>query len=497
MGLLSLIVFLPLLGAILLLFFPKDAHKAIRIFAIIIFSAIFLLSLPLYFQFDSSQSGLQFEEQINWIGSIGASYHIGVDGISVLLVLLTAFLGPIVCLSTWKNITIRIRGFYISLLLLQTGMLGAFVSFDLLLFYIFWEVMLIPMFFLIGIWGSENRIYATVKFFLYTMVGSLLMFLAGLYLYNVAGTFELSILYETIRANSIPESVQLWLFAAFALSFAIKVPLFPFHTWLPDAHVQAPTAGSVILAGVLLKMGTYGFIRFAIPLFPDATLVFAPYLSTLAAVGIIYGALMALAQTDMKKLIAYSSVSHLGYVVLGLFAFNSAGQLSLQGVEGGIYQMLSHGLSTGSLFLLVGVIYERRHTKTIAEFGGLAKVMPIYAVIFMITMLSSIGLPGLNGFIGEFLILMGAFSANYVFGIMGALGVILGAVYMLILYQRTFFGEITNKKNLPLNDLTAREIVVFAPLIIMMVIMGIFPNLFLEKMHATLQALPNIEMFTR
>lgn len=497
MGLLSLIVFLPLLGAIILLLFPQGADKAIRMFSLLIFAVVFVISLPLYFNFDSTLSTLQFEEQIQWIEGINASYHIGVDGISVLLVLLTTFLGPIVCLSTWTNVQIRIKEFYISLLMLQTGMLGAFVAFDLLLFYIFWEVMLIPMFLLIGVWGAENRIYAAVKFFLFTMVGSLFMFLAGLYLYNVVGSFELTVLYDAVTTHSIPADVQFWLFAAFALSFAIKVPVFPLHTWLPDAHVQAPTAGSVILAGILLKMGTYGFIRFAIPLFPDAVVVFAPYMSTLAAIGIIYGALMALAQTDMKKLIAYSSVSHLGYVVLGLFAFNEAGKLSLHGAEGAIYQMLNHGLSTGALFLLVGVIYERRHTKAIAEFGGLAKVMPIYATIFMITMLSSIGLPGLNGFIGEFLILLGAFSANMTFGILGALGVVLGAVYMLVLYQRTFFGQITNDKNKDLKDLSLREVVVFIPLIIMMVVMGIFPNFFLSKMHATIEALPNIEIFVR
>lgn len=497
MGLLSLIVFLPLLAAILLLFFPKSAEQPARLFTMAVMTVTFFLSLPLYFRFDSALATLQFEEQVKWIQGINASYHIGVDGISLLLVLLTTFLGPIVVLSTWSAITTRIKEFYISVLMLQTGMLGAFVAFDLLLFYFFWELMLIPMFLLIGIWGSENRIYAAVKFFIFTMVGSLFMFLAGLYLYNVAGTFELTVLYEAVKEHNIMPNVQVWLFLAFALSFAIKVPLFPLHTWLPDAHVQAPTAGSVILAGVLLKMGTYGFLRFAIPLFPDAVLEFSPWLSTLAAIGIIYGALMALAQKDMKKLVAYSSVSHLGYVVLGLFAFNSAGQLSLQGVEGAIYQMLNHGLSTGALFLLVGVIYERRHTKEIAEFGGLAKVMPMYATVFMITMLSSIGLPGLNGFIGEFLILMGTFSANKIFGILGASGVILGAVYMLVLYQKTFFGKVTNPKNENLPDLSVRELALFIPLILMMVVMGVFPNLFLSKMHATLQALPNIEVFVR
>ncbi len=497
MGLLSLIVFLPLLGAIAIALFPKSAENAIRNFTLAILTLGFVISLPLYFQFDNTQSGLQFEEQIQWIDAIHASYHIGIDGVSVLLVLLTTFLGPIVCLSTWSSIEEKIKEFYVTLLILQFGMLGAFVAYDLLLFYVFWEIMLIPMFLLIGIWGGENRVYAAVKFFIYTMVGSLFMFLAGLYLYNVADSFDLSLLYQAVRIHSIAPDVQYWLFLAFALSFAIKVPLFPLHTWLPDAHVQAPTAGSVILASVLLKMGTYGFIRFAIPLFPDAVLELAPYFSLLASIGIIYGALMALAQDDIKKLIAYSSVSHLGYVILGLFAFNNAGMLSQQGVEGAIYQMLNHGISTGALFLLVGVIYERRHTKKIAEFGGLAKVMPIYAVVFMITTLSSIGLPGLNGFVGEFLILMGAFTANKFFGVMGAFGVILGAVYMLVLYQRTFFGPITKTENEKLTDLTLREIIVFVPLIIMMFVMGIFPNLFLTMMHVTLQALPNTPLFVR
>jgi NADH-quinone oxidoreductase subunit M len=451
----------------------------------LIFSLVeFVISLPLFFLFNNTTHEMQFQELVPWIESYGISYHLGIDGISLLLVLLTTFLTVLCVLSAFSAIQNRVKEFMISFLFLETGMVGALVALDLVLFYIFWEIMLVPMYLLIGIWGApKRRVYAAIKFFLYTMAGSVLMLLAILALYFIHGkatgnyTFDLLELYKF----GVPVGLQYWLFGAFALAFAIKVPMFPFHTWLPDAHTEAPTAGSVILAGVLLKMGTYGFIRFAIPLFPNAAMKFLPLICVLALIGIIYGALVSMMQDDLKRLVAFSSVSHLGYVMLGMFAFNT------QGVEGSVYQMLNHGISTGSLFLIVGIIYERRHTRMISDFGGLSKVMPIYAAIFMIVTLSSIGLPGTNGFVGEFLILLGAFKARTLYGVLGATGVVLGAAYMLWMFQRVMFGEIKNPENLKLRDLNVREIAYMVPMVIMIFLMGIYPKLFFQKMDVTVE----------
>jgi NADH-quinone oxidoreductase subunit M len=481
---LSLLIFFPILGAIILCFINKENGRALR-WVTLIFSLIeFIFSLPLFFAFDSKTGAMQFVEDWWWIQSYGISYKLGIDGISLLLVLLTTFLTILCILCSWTAITFRVKEFMISFLFLETGMIGALVALDLVLFYVFWEVMLIPMYLLIGVWGDpKRRIYAAIKFFLFTMAGSVLMLVAILILYFLnqkatgVSTFDVLELYKL----GLPVGTQYWLFGAFALAFAIKVPMFPFHTWLPDAHTEAPTAGSVILAGVLLKMGTYGFIRFAIPLFPNAAFDLMPLVSILALIGIIYGALVSMMQPDLKRLVAFSSVSHLGYVMLGMFAFN------MQGVEGAIYQMLNHGISTGSLFLIVGMVYERRHTRLIADFGGLSKVMPIYAVFFMIVTLSSIGLPGTNGFVGEFLILLGAFQSNVVYGVLAATGVVLGAAYMLWMFQRVMFGKITRPENEKLKDLNAREITILVPMVIMIFLMGIYPKLFFSKMDASVE----------
>src|ERR671931_804528 len=434
--LLSVIVFLPLLGAIVLAGVPREHVNALRWGAFIAMLVTFGVSLVLYPLFDPALPGMQLSEHSAWISSVGIFYHLGIDGISLPLVLLTTFLSPIAFLGAWHGITTKVKEFAMFMLLLETAMLGAFLALDLFLFFIFWEAMLIPMYFIIGIWGGEDRLYATVKFILYTMAGSALMLVAILALYVFNQQFSGQLSFDLLDLYRVPLSLrqQKWLFLAFFLSFAIKVPLFPFHTWLPDAHVEAPTPGSVILAGVLLKMGGYGLLRFAFPLFPNAALEAQPWIALLAVVGIIYGALVAMVQPDMKKLVAYSSVSHLGFVVLGIFSF------TMQGMEGAIYQMLNHGISTGALFLLVGIIYERRHTRLIEEFGGLANRMPVYAAIFFIVTLSSIGLPGLNGFVGEFLVLLGTFGANRVRATLAATGVILSAVYMLWMYQRVIWG---------------------------------------------------------
>jgi NADH-quinone oxidoreductase subunit M len=479
----SAIIFLPLFAAILLLFIAKEEEELARRFAFSITLVTFILSLGLLVQFDSSKADFQFVERASWISDFGIQYYVGVDGVSLFLVLLTTFLMPIVLLGAW-DIHQRVKEYLFFFLLLETGMIGALVAIDLFLFYVFWEVMLIPMYFLIGVWGGPRRIYAAIKFLLYTMIGSLLMLVAILYLVYLHNaqygfvTFDLLQLYKL----QIPEQAQLWLFAAFALSFAIKVPLFPFHTWLPDAHVEAPTGGSVILAGVLLKMGTYGFLRFALPLFPEAAHAATPAIMALAVIGIIYGALVAMVQPDLKKLVAYSSVSHLGFVMLGMFAFN------VQGVQGSIYQMLNHGISTGALFLLVGVVYERRHTRLISEYGGLWKQTPLYASIFLVTMLSSIGLPGLNGFIGEFLIMLGAFKANVWAGVFAVSGIVLGAVYMLWMYQRVIFGPLKNEENKKLLDLSPREVAIFAPLVALMLVMGLYPQPLLTRMEKSVEA---------
>lgn len=480
---LSAIVFIPLLGSLLVLATPRSRSGLVRGVAFTVMVIDFLVSLPLFWAFSPDSAAFQFIEKVSWIPTMGISYHLGLDGISLLLVLLTTFLGPIVVLGS-SSVTKHLKAYFVSMLLLQTGMLGTFLSLDLFLFYVFWEVMLIPMYFLIGIWGGAERIYAALKFFIYTMVGSLLMLVGILWIYfnvNVPGighTFDYTLI---MRHAQFGVTAQLWLFAAFALAFAIKVPMFPFHTWLPDAHVQAPTAGSVILAGVLLKMGTYGYIRFAMPMFPEGVDYFRPLLMTLAVIGIVYGALVSIVQVDMKKLVAYSSVSHLGFVMLGLFAMNT------QAVSGAVIQMINHGLSTGALFLLVGVVYDRRHTRLIAEYGGIAKMMPWYTVVFTIVTLSSIGVPGLNGFIGEFLILVGAYKASPVAAIIAATGVILAAIYMLWMLRRVFFGPITNKANETLTDLKPVEWASLLPLLVFIVWIGVHPNTFLSKFSVSIE----------
>jgi len=483
MPLLSLIVFTPLIGALFVMLTSAEQHTALRRGAFIFSLLPFALSVYLLMQFDAGNPGFQFTENVPWIPAFGVSYSVGIDGMSLFLLLLTTFLTPLVILAGW-DVHRRIKEYMVFMLLMETGMLGAFVAIDLFLFYVFWEVMLVPMYFLIGVWGGERRVYAAIKFVLFTMTGSLLMLVAILYLVTLHGqqtgqlTFDLVRLYDF----SIPVSVQRWLFAAFALAFAIKVPMFPLHTWLPDAHTEAPTGGSVILAGVMLKMGTYGFLRFAIPLFPLAAREAMPIIVVLATIGIVYGALVSMVQPDLKRLVAYSSVSHLGFVMLGMAALN------MQGVEGSIYQMLNHGLSTGALFLAVGVIYERRHTRLITEFGGLWQQLPIYGAIFMIVMLSSVGLPGLNGFVGEFLILLGAFGTHRVAAAVAVSGVVLGAVYMLWMYQRVMFGPLENPANRQLKDLSRREIFVFAPILVMFFVMGLYPRPFLSRMEPSVQA---------
>ncbi len=480
--LLNVIAYLPLAGALLLLLFPKERKDLIAWFATAVAGCGFLASLPLWWGWDAAPRdpyGFRFVQELRWIEAIGARYIVGVDGISMLLVLLTTLLGFIAILSSWTAIQERVKEYYVFLLLLQTGMIGVFISLDFFLFYVFWEVMLVPMYFLIGIWGSQRRLYAAIKFFLYTLLGSVLMLLGILALYfyhgRVAGeyTFDVRVL-QAMGSWTGGEWVHLqwWIWLAFFVGFAIKVPMFPFHTWLPDAHTEAPTAGSVILAGVLLKMGTYGFVRFSLPILPDATREFLPYALTLCVVGIIYGAMVAMVQKDWKRLVAYSSVSHLGFCMLGVFALN------FRGLTGGVLQMVNHGLSTGALFLIVGLVYERRHTRLIADYGGLSKVMPVFAVFFMIMTLSSIGMPGIpgNGFVGEFTILMGAFEmAQKFWAILAATGIVLGAAYMLWLYQRTMFGKLENPENQGLKDLSGREALTLIPLTVLSFWIGIYP----------------------
>ncbi|RJP18368.1 MAG: NADH-quinone oxidoreductase subunit M [Candidatus Abyssobacteria bacterium SURF_5] len=488
---LSIITYIPVVGAlIIMLFLRRDT--TIKWFANVVVLVDFIVSLRLVSGFVKDRHVLQFVERADWIQSLGVQYFFGVDGISILLVMLTTFLGVLAVLSSWSAIHERVKEYYIFMLLLQTGMLGVFFSLDFFLFYVFWEVMLVPMYFLIGVWGGPRKLYAAIKFFLYTLAGSVLMLLAILALwfihYHQTGerSFEIMRFYNL----DIPFHIQRWLFLAFFVGFAIKVPMFPFHTWLPDAHVEAPTAGSVILAGVLLKMGTYGFVRFSLPLFPEAMMWFLPYGITLAVIGIVYGALTAMMQPDMKKLVAYSSVSHLGFVMLGVFALNQ------QGIEGGILQMINHGLSTGALFLAVGLIYERRHTRMIKDFGGLSKQMPVYAAMFMIVTLSSIGLPGLNGFIGEFTILVGAFKALWMKSVvvneaistlmvlLATSGIVLGAAYMLWMFQRVMFGKLENPENMKLKDLNLREAMTLIPIIFLCFWIGVYPKPFLKFMEA-------------
>ena len=475
---LSLILFTPLLGALVLLLVNKQNASAIRMIANVFAFVGFLISVPLWFTFDAKSPDYQFVERLPWIPSVGAEYFLGVDGFSVLLILLTTMMGFIAVLSSWNAIEERVKEYYIFLLMLQTGMLGAFMALDFLLFFLFWEVMLVPMYFLIGIWGSANRLYSAIKFFLYTLVGSVVMLLGILALYfayhSATGVYSFDV--TKYQQFGFDQNLQWWAFIALFLGFAIKVPMFPFHTWLPDAHTDAPTAGSVILAAVLLKMGTYGFIRFSLPILPYGTRVFMPYVVFLCLVGIVYGGLIALAQKDWKRLVAYSSVSHMAMVMLGMFALNPVG------ITGSIVQQLNHGISTGALFLLVGVVYERRHTREISEYGGLSKVMPVYASIFLLMTMSSIGLPTLNGFIGEFLILQGVFVASKLWAAVAASGVVIGAAYMLYLYQRTMFGKIENPKNLNLPDLSLREFATFAPLIVLTIWIGLYPKPFLDRL---------------
>ncbi len=484
MPLLSAIVFAPLAAAAVLLAVPRAPARLVRALALLGMLADLGLAFLLLTRFGAS-AGFELVERSPWIERWGIEYHLGVDGISLWLVVLTAFIGPIAVLASWSGVQERVREFHVLLLVLQSGMQGVFLSLDLFLFYVFWEVSLVPMYFLIGIWGHERRLYAAIKFVLYTMAGSLLMLVAILTLVvehaSQVGyyTFALPALYDT----QIAPVQQVWYFAAFALAFAIKVPLWPLHTWLPDAHVEAPTAGSVILAGILLKMGGYGFLRFAMPLFPHGLQAALPLLMGLAVVGVVYGALVAMVQPDMKKLVAYSSVSHLGFVMLGLLS------ASRQGLEGGIYQMLGHGLSTGALFLLVGMLYERRHSRAIADFGGLARSMPIYATVLVFVTLSSIGLPGLNGFVGEFLILLGVFKEHRLHAIVATTGVVLGAIYMLWLLERVLFGPVRHEANRNLPDLSKREILIFVPILILVVLMGVYPKPFLQRMHPAVGAL--------
>jgi NADH-quinone oxidoreductase subunit M len=485
---LTSLIALPVAGALLLLFVRGDEERSaplVRNIALVVSVLVFAETLLLWSRFDAASADFQFVERHAWIPKFGIEYFVGVDGISLMLLVLTGFLTPLALLGSWESIHKQTRAFCVFVLLLESAMMGVFISLDLFLFYIFWDAMLVPMYFLIGIWGYERRIYAAVKFILYTMAGSVLMLLAILglaYLHSTtpgAGGYSFDLL--KLYGLQVPLHLQFWFFLAFALAFAIKVPLFPFHTWLPDAHVEAPTGGSVILAGVMLKMGTYGFVRFAFPLFPQAAAYFAPALAVLAVIGIIYGALVAMVQPDMKKLVAYSSVSHLGFVVLGIASMNT------QGVSGAVYQMLNHGVSTGGLFLIVGMLSDRRHTRLISAYGGLKKVTPHLVAAFLIITLSSIGLPGLNGFVGEFLILLGAFRWDPRLAAFAATGVILSATYMLWMFQRVNYGPVTDAENAGLADLRPREWAVIVPIIAIAVLMGVLPNLFLRPIEPSVE----------
>jgi len=490
---LTIVAFLPVAGMLVLLFFNKENKTLIRVWANAVMIIGFLISLPLWFWFDRETSDqMQFVEKVTWIQTLGAEYHVGIDGISLLLVLLTTLLGPLAVLSSWDAIENRVKEYYAFMLMLQAGMLGVFISLDFFLFYVFWEVMLVPMYFLIGVWGGPRKLYAAIKFFLYTLVGSVLLLLGILALYfafpaiaaehpEIAMQFGTERTFDVLAFHAIAPYLmpdfQWWIFLAFFVGFAIKVPMFPFHTWLPDAHVEAPTAGSVILAGVLLKMGTYGFLRFSLPILPEATKAFVPMMIALSIIGIIYGALVAMMQPDMKKLVAYSSVSHMGFVMLGMFALNP------NGLNGSIIQQINHGISTGALFLIVGMIYERRHTREISQFGGISNVMPVFAIVFLIMTMSSIGLPLLNGFIGEFTIVMGALEENLWWAVAAGAGIVLGAAYMLWLYQRTMLGKVENPANEKLIDMSMREIVTIVPLIIMAFWIGLYPAPFFEVLR--------------
>ncbi|MFQ5848671.1 MAG: NADH-quinone oxidoreductase subunit M [Candidatus Methylomirabilales bacterium] len=487
--LLTIVTFLPSAGAVVLLFIRREREDLVRKVSLLFTGVTLLVALALPFAFNFQSGDVQFVEKVSWIPTIGVTYFLGIDGISLWLVCLTALLSPIAVLCSWEGISDRVKEYHIFLLVLETGMLGVFVSLDLFLFYVFWEVELVPMYFLIGVWGHPaRRLYAAIKFFLYTLFGSVVMLLGILAVYFYAGAHTGTYTFDVLKLTQVSYpwspsllSFQNLVWLAFFLGFAIKVPMFPFHTWLPDAHTEAPTAGSVILAGVLLKMGTYGFVRFNLSMFPEATRYFVPLMVTLSIVAIIYGAMVCLVQKDMKRLIAFSSVSHMGFVMLGMFALN------MQGVQGSILQMVNHGLSTGALFLIVGLIYDRIHSRMIADMGGLSSVMPIYATLFAITMLSSIGLPGLNGFIGEFLILVGAFNVSWVWALAAVSGIVLGAAYMLWMFQRTMFGAVVHEKNQKLPDLTFREAMTLIPLVVMFFWIGLYPVPFLKAMEPSVQ----------
>jgi NADH-quinone oxidoreductase subunit M len=476
---LSTLIFLPVAGAALLLLIPRSQEGLIRVFTLVLSVIIFVISLPLFTKFDKTTHVMQFVERHQWIPAWNINYSLGLDGISILFVLLSTLVIILCVLISWNSIKTKTKEFYISLLMVEGAMIGVFCSLDFFLFYIFWEAMLIPMYLLIGVWGGPNRVYAAVKFFLFTLVGSVLMLVGIIVLYLYSGrTFDI----VELSTRVYPYQMQLWLFWAFFAAFAVKVPMFPVHTWLPDAHTEAPTAGSVILAAILIKMGAYGFLRFSLPILPEASKAMTPAMLTLSVIAIIYGGVICLAQTDLKRLIAYSSVSHMGFVTLGIFALN------IQGMEGGILQMVNHGIITGALFLSVGVIYDRTHTRQIADYGGVASVMPLYSSLFIVFTLASIGLPSTNGFIGEFLIILGGFTANQWAGVLAATGIIIGAGYMLWLYQRVFFME-TNPKVAGLHDMDAREIITLLPMVALIFWIGIYPDTFLGFLHKSVEHL--------
>jgi len=476
---LSTLIFVPVIGAGIILLLSRTQEKLIKMVALVVSIIVFILSLPLFTEFDKSTHLMQFVEKHQWIPDWNITYSLGIDGISVLFVLLSTLVTILCVLISWNSIKVKLKEFYIALLVMEGAMIGVFSSLDFFLFYLFWEAMLIPMYLLIGVWGGPNRIYAAIKFFLYTLVGSVLMLVGIIVLYFYGGqTFDIL----ELMKKTYPYEMQFWLFWAFFAAFAVKVPMFPVHTWLPDAHTEAPTAGSVILAAVLIKMGAYGFLRFSLPLFPDAANSMIVPMLTLSVIAIIYGAVVCLAQTDLKRLIAYSSVSHMGFVTLGIFALN------IQGLEGGILQMLNHGIVTGGLFLSVGVVYDRTHSREIKDYGGLASVLPLYAAFFMVFTLASIGLPGMNGFIGEFLIILGGFTASKWAGVLSALGIIIGAGYMLWLYQRVFFME-TNQKLIGLQEMDTREIITLLPMVILIFWIGVYPDTFLSFMHPSVEHL--------
>jgi len=491
-GLLSLLTFFPLVGVALILLlkpFKRESDGLIRQIAIVVSIITFVIAVWVLIQFNPDRAGLQLVDRIDWIPTLGVQYFLAVDGLAILFIMLTAFVTPLAIISSWSAIQDQVKGYYVFMLLLETAMLGVFLAQDLFLFYVFWEFTLIPMYFLIGIWGGEKRVYASIKFFLYTMAGSLFMLIAILFLGLTNHTFSLPDLVAN-RAMFAEMPVQALLFVGFAIAFAIKVPIFPFHSWLPDAHTEAPTAGSIILAGILLKMGTYGFIRFNLPLFPDASFDFAPFIAVLAIIGIIYGAIVSFAQKDVKRLVAYSSVSHLGFVMLGIFSLN------VQGLQGGILQGINHGLSTGALFFIVGVLYEQRHTRLMSAFGGIWKAVPIFSALTLVVVLSSMGLPGLNGFVGEFTILLGSMGADealgsnaWIYTAFATSGVILAAIYLLWMFQRVFLGPLDKEENRGLRDINTRELAIFVAFLIFIVWIGINPDPYFQMMDASVSSL--------